>query len=440
VSAQRRRRRGALRRGPAAARRKSAVRPHVADLQLSLRPQPRGARGARPDQAPTPAMAGRCSSPTRSPAATPCRRSRRSSSSCRRASHGELPRDRRHHLLGGGRRRRGEDRRPALRVRAARHVRRAFMDASRDRVEGRDGALLLLRPPRPGSHGPVARETGMNAPDKAFLNKQYNNRELVPDHPQYFARWAGGLARARSTMTCHLDRRYGDMPGETLDIFPARKGDGTCLMFIHGGYWRSLDKSDHSFLAPRWVDAGVSLAVVNYDLCPKVTIEEIVQQMLRASRWLWLHAEDYGMDQDRLYVGGHSAGAHLTAMMMCALWPVFDAAPAEGPVEGRARHQRRVRHAAARRGRLSAGRPAPGRGDGAASLSPAFMSAGDARAGDDLRRRRRSRTNSSGRTGSSPSAGAPPSRATSGCPARTTFPWSTASPTRRARSSPACGA
>jgi arylformamidase len=126
-------------------------------------------------------------------------------------------------------------------------------------------------------------------------------------------------------MTAHLDRRYGEMPGEIIDLFPARKGDGSCMMFIHGGYWRSLDKKDFSFLAPAWVDAGVSLAVVNYDLCPRVTVDEIVHQMLRASRWLWLRAEDYGMDQDRLYVSGHSAGGHLTAMLMTALWPVFDA-------------------------------------------------------------------------------------------------------------------
>jgi arylformamidase len=165
----------------------------------------------------------------------------------------------------------------------------------------------------------------MNAPDSAFLAREYNNRALVPDHPQYFARWQETSARARSTMASHLDLRYGDMPGETIDLFPARKGDGSCMMFIHGGYWRSLDKRDFSFLAPAWVDAGVSLAVVNYDLCPKVTIDEIVLQMLRASRWLWLHAEDYGMDQDRLYVSGHSAGGHLTAMMMAAVFPVFDA-------------------------------------------------------------------------------------------------------------------
>jgi len=165
----------------------------------------------------------------------------------------------------------------------------------------------------------------MNAPDKAFFAREYNNRELVPEHPQYLARWAESSARARGSMTCRLDVPYGERPGETIDLFSARKGDGSCLMFIHGGYWRSLDKKDFSFLAPAWVDAGVSLAVVNYDLCPKVSMEEIVRQMLRASRWLWLNAGEYGVDQERLYVSGHSAGGHLTAMLMCALWPSFDA-------------------------------------------------------------------------------------------------------------------
>jgi arylformamidase len=170
----------------------------------------------------------------------------------------------------------------------------------------------------------VERKARMNAPDNSMLSKLYNNRELVPDHPQYFARWAEASQKARATMTSHLDLRYGDMPGETIDLFPSRRGDGSCMMFIHGGYWRSLDKRDFSFLAPAFVSGGISLAVVNYDLCPKVSIEEIVRQMLRASRWLWLHAEEYGMDQDRLYASGHSAGGHLAAMLMTALWPVFD--------------------------------------------------------------------------------------------------------------------
>jgi arylformamidase len=165
----------------------------------------------------------------------------------------------------------------------------------------------------------------MNAPEPGQLSRLYNNRELVPEHGDYLARWAQDSRRARERMTSHLDLRYGEMPGETIDLFPARKGDGSCLLFIHGGYWRSLGKQDFSYLAPALVDGGISLAVVNYDLCPQVRMDEIVRQMLRASRWLWLRAEDYGMDPDRLYVAGHSAGGHLAAMLMCALWPVFDA-------------------------------------------------------------------------------------------------------------------
>ena len=162
--------------------------------------------------------------------------------------------------------------------------------------------------------------------DSEFYSREYNNRVLFPGHPQVMARWAERSARTRSSMICYLDRQYGESPGETLDIFPARKGDGTCMMFIHGGFWRAMDKQDFSFLAPAWVDAGVSIVAVNYDLCPKVSIEAIVKQMLRASGWLWNHAEDYGMDQDRLYVAGHSAGGHLAAMMMAAIWPVYDKA------------------------------------------------------------------------------------------------------------------
>src|SRR5881394_1895931 len=216
-------------------------------------------------------------------------------------------------------------------------------------------------------------------------------------------------------MTSHLDLRYGDAPGETIDLFPARKGDGSCLMFIHGGYWRSLDKKDFSFLAPALVGAGISLAVVNYDLCPKVSIEEIVRQMLRASRWLWLHAEDYGMDQDRLYVSGHSAGGHLAAMLMCAQWPAFDSQLPKDLWKG---------------GLAISGiydlRPlvdvdwlnADLRLDEAAALkaSPAT-----------------NRASSCGRMPFSAAAGRLRSPATSRCPAPIISPWSTASPTRRAR-------
>lgn len=170
--------------------------------------------------------------------------------------------------------------------------------------------------------GSLKRVNAMTA--AAFYSRQYDNRALVPEHPQFIERWQRDSRRARESLNCALDRRFGQAPGETLDLFPARHGDGACMMFIHGGYWRALDKRDFSFLAPAWVEAGVSLAIIGYDLCPAVTIEQIVRQALHASRWLWLHAREVGVDRNRLYVCGHSAGAHLAAMLMAARWQALD--------------------------------------------------------------------------------------------------------------------
>ena len=74
--------------------------------------------------------------------------------------------------------------------------------------------------------------------DPAFLSREYNNRELYPDHQRHFDRWREDSARARATIACPLDLPYGALPGERIDLFPARKGDGSVLLFIHGGYCR----------------------------------------------------------------------------------------------------------------------------------------------------------------------------------------------------------
>ena len=154
-----------------------------------------------------------------------------------------------------------------------------------------------------------------------FCEREYNNRALIPEHPQIFARWAESGAKTRRLRPCLIDLAYGDTAGEKLDLFPARHDGAPLFVYIHGGYWRSLDKSDFSWLAPPFVNHGVSVALLNYGLAPHTPIEDIVRQVLRAFAWLHGAADRYGFDPARIVVAGHSAGGHLAAMAMAALWP-----------------------------------------------------------------------------------------------------------------------
>lgn len=155
------------------------------------------------------------------------------------------------------------------------------------------------------------------------LDRAYNVRAAIPDHPAIFARWREESLRAIDDLRSEQDYYYGPSSAETLDFFPAHRNRAPLLVFVHGGYWRSLDKSDFSFVAPAFVAAGVSVAVVNYGLAPKTDLAEMVRQILRAGTWLHRHAADLGIDPERIHVAGHSAGAHLAAMMATADWPAW---------------------------------------------------------------------------------------------------------------------
>jgi arylformamidase len=172
----------------------------------------------------------------------------------------------------------------------------------------------------------------MNSPqlkNPTWLDAQYNNRALVPEHGRHFAEWAAASEQARRSMTAILDVQYGHGAGETLDIFPAPRKPGRppapVVVFIHGGYWRSLDKSDHSFLAPAFVKQGACVVMPNYALCPAVTIPDITLQMVRALAWVYRHIGVHGGDPQRITVIGHSAGGHLAAMLLACQWPVVGA-------------------------------------------------------------------------------------------------------------------
>jgi arylformamidase len=158
---------------------------------------------------------------------------------------------------------------------------------------------------------------------------EYNNRARVPEHPEIFARWAGEAEFYRAEMLksgrAELGLTYGSTPRQIVDLFLAENHDNAPLaIFIHGGWWRSLEPSMFSQMARGPNGRGISVAVVGYDLCPVVTIADITEQMRRMCAFLWQRVGR------RMTVYGHSAGGHLAAALLATDWrTLYPKAPAD---------------------------------------------------------------------------------------------------------------
>jgi arylformamidase len=144
---------------------------------------------------------------------------------------------------------------------------------------------------------------------------EYNNRARVPEHPALIAGWARDAQAWRERQRFHTVS-YGPGVRHTIDVFPSR-GEGAMVVFIHGGYWQALDGSFFSHLAAGLNAHGVSVAIPTYDLCPQVSVDDIIAQMRMAARALAPLSR-------RLVVSGHSAGGHLAACLMATDWRSVD--------------------------------------------------------------------------------------------------------------------
>jgi len=150
---------------------------------------------------------------------------------------------------------------------------------------------------------------------------EYDNRARVPEHPQIFARWAADSQSYRARVPASRQTRmsYGPMPRQIIDLFDAGP-DAPQAVFIHGGWWRNFEPSLFSHLAAGLNAQGIGVAMPGYTLCPQVGIADIIEEMRRALLALWRR---HGK---RMLVLGHSAGGHLTAVLLATDWPAFDAA------------------------------------------------------------------------------------------------------------------
>lgn len=180
----------------------------------------------------------------------------------------------------------------------------------------------------PTPHFPGTRQTGeplYQSPsgtrftDRESLENEYDIEASVPDFESVLQEFGKRTAEARTDLPSTLGVAYGPTVDERLDIFPGAP-DGPVVVFIHGGYWRSLAAEDFSFVAGGLTAAGATVVVTNYGLCPAVTIDEIVRQHRAALAWTYRNIAAYGADPQRITVVGHSAGGHGAIMLLLTRW------------------------------------------------------------------------------------------------------------------------
>jgi arylformamidase len=139
-------------------------------------------------------------------------------------------------------------------------------------------------------------------------------------------------AKTRTKIPCRIDIAYGPDELQKLDVYyPGEKGGGgyPVLLDIHGGGWRQGSKNGRGYPADTLVPKGLVWMTTDYGLAPKHKIAGIVDHVRNAFAWAYTNAKDFGGDPNRIYVCGHSAGGHLTGMLLVDGWHATYGVPAD---------------------------------------------------------------------------------------------------------------
>ena len=150
---------------------------------------------------------------------------------------------------------------------------------------------------------------------KDEIERHFNPRVAVPDAQRYIDNYTSKSLEARKQIEGIYDIRYGPNSKQTLDLhIPKSLENSPLLIFFHGGYWRALDKKDFTFVASSFLQEGIAVANVNYDLCPEVKLDELVEEIVSAFNFCRKKVDKWGVKG--IYLAGHSAGAHLVAELL----------------------------------------------------------------------------------------------------------------------------
>ncbi len=152
------------------------------------------------------------------------------------------------------------------------------------------------------------------------LDREYDQSSLVPNVAEIQQQNGEDSEKIRDGMECILDVSYGPTILERLDIFPAPSKGAPVVLYHHGGAWTRSNKDQCSYVAPPFVAAGINVLVLDFNLAPQVSLDEIVRQNRAAIAWAWHNADEYGWDRDRIHSVGHSSGGHICGMMLVTDW------------------------------------------------------------------------------------------------------------------------
>lgn len=158
--------------------------------------------------------------------------------------------------------------------------------------------------------------------NRAERDRQYNARATVADFDACMREYSQRSLQVRQNHVGIFDLYYGPGRDQRLDLYPvtAARQPAPLFVFIHGGYWRALSKTDSSMMVPAMTQAGIAVATLEYTLLPESTLFETVREVRSAIAWLYHHAAAFGVDPERIVVSGSSAGGHLAGMVAADGW------------------------------------------------------------------------------------------------------------------------
>lgn len=159
--------------------------------------------------------------------------------------------------------------------------------------------------------------------DQAELDAAYDQTVWAPNREQVVRRFATQSDAARARLGAPRRFAYGPTPIEGVDLYATTRADAPINVFIHGGAWRAGLARNYAFPAELFVRAGAHFIVPDFAAVQDVrgSLMTMADQVRRAVAWVHRNARSFGGDPGRLYVSGHSSGAHLAGVVLTTDWP-----------------------------------------------------------------------------------------------------------------------